>query len=169
MTLTLGSVIITTLIIAGAFGPSMHPIEPTTVHIKATDSSLSEIYLEIEDIDIKRSHPSGKDCIYDGDAAVEGIEITEIMNILKDEYGICVDTIPLYSSGPHKTAPITFKRDVGVGSAPGKAVATVKYSGYYGIEWNYIRTERVDSPAWSPYGCTTSLEGFNIPLISSEC
>lgn len=169
MTLTIASVIITTLIVAGAFGPSLHPVAPTEIKVKATDATLSEIYLDIGDLNIVRSHPNGRDCVYDGDAGIEGIEISEIIDILKDEYGICVKTIPLYSDGEHNSVPISFNRDVGVGVAPGKGIATVNYSGMYGINQNYIRTERVSSPAWSPYGCITSIDGFNITLITSEC
>ena len=170
MALQLAKFVISLVIAAGAWYPGFFPIDPTEIKLMAVDDSLTELFLEVPFLDLKQYHPVNPDCFVDAEGAVIGFLVEDIAQYLKDEHDICILTTDGWSDGkPSITTPMTFNRRVNgeLIAAPGLARATVATPSVYNMK--FIETSKVQSPSWHPYGCTDSIQPFNISLLTTSC
>ena len=164
MSLTLASATLSTFFALLVVG--LHPfiMDPVEVKVHAVDSSFDQLYIEVPETSGFRFN--------NRDATPAGYNITEIVNILKDEYDICVDTENL------TTTQINMIRDTEPYHVPIniKAVEHVpEYSHPWFPSWiipetHYLRMHTYYPVSPDSYtGYTVGYTGFNLTLNTVEC
>lgn len=168
----IATIIITALLVSNPFGWIRHATEPTELTVYSSDLNLDKVFIDVPYVDILSYMSGGNKGVDNYQSRIAGIDIGEVIELLENQYGVCVETTSPSNPSNYNEVDVTFVRANGVTDAPGKVRATYylpadPWSGW--PEESYLGMITNVGPKWSGFANTVGINPFTIELKVVEC